>query len=93
MCDEEKLRRIVMNLVSNAIKFTSIGGVTLRLRGSQGFGWGQDRHQHRGHGHRNIRRQDFRSFSSHFSKSNRGCREAMAERALDSPFPGNSRKR
>ena len=31
--DEEKLRRIVMNLVSNAIKFTSQGGVTLRLRG------------------------------------------------------------
>jgi signal transduction histidine kinase/CheY-like chemotaxis protein len=31
--DEEKLRRIVMNLVSNAIKFTSAGGVTLRLRG------------------------------------------------------------
>ncbi len=33
--DEEKLRRVVMNLVSNAIKFTSIGGVTLRLRGSR----------------------------------------------------------
>jgi signal transduction histidine kinase/CheY-like chemotaxis protein len=31
--DEEKLRRIVMNLVSNAIKFTAAGGVTLRLRG------------------------------------------------------------
>ena len=31
--DEEKLRRIVMNLVSNAIKFTTSGGVTLRLRG------------------------------------------------------------
>jgi signal transduction histidine kinase/DNA-binding NarL/FixJ family response regulator len=31
--DEEKLRRIVMNLVSNAIKFTTEGGVTLRLRG------------------------------------------------------------
>lgn len=31
--DEEKLRRIIMNLVSNAIKFTSVGGVTLRLRG------------------------------------------------------------
>jgi CheY-like chemotaxis protein len=31
--DEEKLRRIVMNLVSNAIKFTQEGGVTLRLRG------------------------------------------------------------
>jgi len=31
--DEEKLRRIVVNLVSNAIKFTSQGGVTLRLRG------------------------------------------------------------
>ncbi len=31
--DEEKLRRIVMNLVSNAIKFTTDGGVTLRLRG------------------------------------------------------------
>ncbi len=31
--DEEKLRRIVMNLVSNAIKFTTVGGVTLRLRG------------------------------------------------------------
>jgi len=31
--DEEKLRRVVMNLVSNAIKFTSEGGVTLRLRG------------------------------------------------------------
>jgi signal transduction histidine kinase/CheY-like chemotaxis protein len=31
--DEEKLRRIVMNLVSNAIKFTAIGGVSLRLRG------------------------------------------------------------
>jgi len=30
--DEEKLRRIVMNLVSNAIKFTSDGGVTLRMR-------------------------------------------------------------
>ncbi|MDQ2734635.1 MAG: ATP-binding protein [Pseudomonadota bacterium] len=33
--DEEKLRRIVMNLVSNAIKFTSEGGVTLRLRGTR----------------------------------------------------------
>jgi signal transduction histidine kinase/ActR/RegA family two-component response regulator len=33
--DEEKLRRIVMNLVSNAIKFTSQGGVTLRLRGTR----------------------------------------------------------
>jgi len=33
--DEEKLRRIVMNLVSNAIKFTSEGGVTLRLRGAR----------------------------------------------------------
>ena len=33
--DEEKLRRIVMNLVSNAIKFTSTGGVTLRLRGTR----------------------------------------------------------
>jgi two-component system, sensor histidine kinase len=33
--DEEKLRRIVMNLVSNAIKFTSKGGVTLRLRGKR----------------------------------------------------------
>ena len=31
--DEEKLRRIIMNLVSNAIKFTAVGGVTLRLRG------------------------------------------------------------
>ena len=33
--DEEKLRRIVMNLVSNAIKFTAVGGVTLRLRGTR----------------------------------------------------------
>ncbi len=33
--DEEKLRRIVMNLVSNAIKFTSDGGVTVRLRGAR----------------------------------------------------------
>ena len=33
--DEEKLRRIIMNLVSNAIKFTSVGGVTLRLRGTR----------------------------------------------------------
>jgi signal transduction histidine kinase/CheY-like chemotaxis protein len=33
--DEEKLRRIVMNLVSNAIKFTAQGGVTLRLRASR----------------------------------------------------------
>ena len=33
--DEEKLRRIIMNLVSNAIKFTTIGGVTLRLRGKR----------------------------------------------------------
>ena len=33
--DEEKMRRIVMNLVSNAIKFTAVGGVTLRLRGSR----------------------------------------------------------
>ena len=33
--DEEKLRRIVMNLVANAIKFTSVGGVTLRLRGTR----------------------------------------------------------
>jgi two-component system, sensor histidine kinase len=36
--DEEKLRRIVMNLVSNAIKFTSVGGVTLRLRGTRTLG-------------------------------------------------------
>ncbi len=33
--DEEKLRRIIMNLVSNAIKFTAVGGVTLRLRGAR----------------------------------------------------------
>ena len=33
--DEEKLRRIIMNLVSNAIKFTATGGVTLRLRGTR----------------------------------------------------------
>jgi signal transduction histidine kinase/CheY-like chemotaxis protein len=33
--DEEKLRRIVMNLVSNAIKFTTVGGVTLRLHGTR----------------------------------------------------------
>jgi CheY-like chemotaxis protein len=33
--DEEKLRRIVMNLVSNAIKFTSKGGVAVRLQGRQ----------------------------------------------------------
>ena len=33
--DEEKLRRIVMNLVSNAIKFTAVGGVTLRLRATR----------------------------------------------------------
>ena len=36
--DEEKLRRIVMNLVSNAIKFTAEGGVTLRLRGVRTIG-------------------------------------------------------
>lgn len=36
--DEEKLRRIVMNLVSNAIKFTAEGGVTLRLRGNRAGG-------------------------------------------------------
>ncbi|MEO6363581.1 MAG: ATP-binding protein, partial [Caldimonas sp.] len=35
MGDEEKLRRIVMNLVANAIKFTDVGGVTLRLRGTR----------------------------------------------------------
>lgn len=33
--DEEKLRRIIMNLVSNAIKFTAVGGVTLRLRATR----------------------------------------------------------
>jgi signal transduction histidine kinase/FixJ family two-component response regulator len=33
--DEEKLRRLIMNLVSNAIKFTSDGGVTVRLRGAR----------------------------------------------------------
>jgi signal transduction histidine kinase/AmiR/NasT family two-component response regulator len=33
--DEEKLRRLVMNLVSNAIKFTMVGGVMLRLRGTR----------------------------------------------------------
>ena len=33
--DEEKLRRLLMNLVSNAIKFTSSGGVTVRLRGAR----------------------------------------------------------
>jgi len=33
--DEEKLRRIVMNLVSNAIKFTGEGGVTVYLRGKR----------------------------------------------------------
>jgi len=32
--DEEKLRRVVMILVSNAIKFKAEGGVTLRLRGT-----------------------------------------------------------
>ncbi len=31
--DDEKLRRAVMNLVSNAVKFTSVGGVTLRVHG------------------------------------------------------------
>ncbi len=35
MGDEEKLRRVVMNLVSNAIKFTPVGCVTLRLRGAR----------------------------------------------------------
>jgi len=33
--DEEKLRRLIMNLVSNAIKFTSDGFVVLRLRGKR----------------------------------------------------------
>ncbi len=33
--DEEKIRRIIMNLVSNAIKFTAEGGVTLRLRATR----------------------------------------------------------
>ena len=36
--DEEKLRRIVMNLVSNAIKFTSEGTVALHLRGVKAKG-------------------------------------------------------
>ena len=42
--DEEKLRRIVMNLVSNAIKFTSDGGVTVRLRGTRTPARRQARH-------------------------------------------------
>jgi CheY-like chemotaxis protein/anti-sigma regulatory factor (Ser/Thr protein kinase) len=35
MGDEEKLRRVVMNLVSNAVKFTTRGGVDVGLRSEQ----------------------------------------------------------
>ncbi len=36
--DDKRLQQIVLNLLSNAFKFTAEGGVTLALRGSQS-GW------------------------------------------------------
>ncbi len=64
MGDEEKLRRIVMNLVSNAIKFTSVGGVTLRLRGKRTPDGRVPCDPGRRHGHRHPGRQDSASLRS-----------------------------
>ena len=75
--DEEKLRRIVMNLVSNAIKFTAQGSVTVRLCGTRAAGRRQKvkvRIADTGIG---IPRKRSRSCSTPFSRSSRAYREAM----------------
>ncbi len=51
--DEEKLRQIVINLLSNAAKFTSRGSIHVRAHGGERFG----RHCRCRHGHRHRRRQ------------------------------------
>ena len=87
--DEEKLRRIVMNLVSNAIKFTADGGVTLRLRGMRVAGGVKVmlRVADTGIGMPPTRS---RCSSSHSSKSSRACRAATVARAWAWRFRANS---
>ena len=75
--DEEKLRRIVMNLVSNAIKFTSVGSVTLRLRGGADAGRRQGFDPDCRHWHRHPR-DKIGCCSSRSIRSSPGCRAATA---------------
>ena len=77
--DEEKLRRIVMNLVSNAIKFTArwaalrFGCVAMRTDRRR-----QRSPAYRRHRHRHRRGQDSAAVRALLSRSSRACREAMA---------------